>query len=180
MSGKSKDDRQFELLDGRLIDIQSRLGKIRQTQHEESARDNERFDAIIEMLRNLASMPADLALVKEELSLVHGLVANSDSSQVLTAISKVDGKVDVMSSNIDRLEKEAADAAENVGLVRTAIEELKAASSAMKDEIAALKDQVAKGQLDQGRLDAAVSVFEKADDDIDSIVLPGTPPSPEG
>lgn len=83
-----------------------------------------------------------------------------------------------MSSNIDRIEKEAADAAENVGLVRTAIEELKAASDAMKTEIADLKAQVAQGQLDQARLDAAAATFEKADDDIDAIVLPGTPPAP--
>jgi chromosome segregation ATPase len=103
--------------------------------------------------------------------------ASTDNSQVLTAISNLSRKVDTMSSNIDRIEKEAADAAENVGLVRTAIEELKAASEAMQTEIASLKDQVAKGQLDQARLDAAAAAFEKADDDIDAIVLPGAPPA---
>ncbi len=104
--------------------------------------------------------------------------SQSDNSQVLEAINNLSGKVDTMSSNIDRLEKEAADAAENVGLVRTAIEDLKAASDAMKTEITALKEQVAQGQIDQARLDAATSVFEKADDDIDAIVLPGAPPPP--
>lgn len=101
---------------------------------------------------------------------------------VLHAIDQLDRKVDLMSSNIDRIEKEAADAAENVGLVRTAIEDLKAVSTAMQAEITALKEQVAKGQLDQARLDAAATVFEKVDDDIDAIVLPGTPapePTPE-
>lgn len=104
-------------------------------------------------------------------------------SQVLIAINNLDRKVDKMSSNLDRIEKEAADAAENVGLIRTAVEELNAASTAMKDEIVALKEQVAKGQLDQARLDAAAAVFEKADEDIDAIVLPPTPasePTPEG
>lgn len=104
-------------------------------------------------------------------------------SQVLIAINNLDRKVDKMSSNLDRIEKEAADAAENVGLIRTAVEELNAASTAMKDEIAALKEQVAKGQLDQARLDAAAAVFEKADEDIDAIVLSPTPapePTPEG
>lgn len=112
------------------------------------------------------------------------------NDSVLQAIYQLSGKVDVMSSNIDRIEKEAADAAENVGLVRAAIEDLKAASTAMQAEIAALKEQVAQGQLDQARLDAAATVFEKVDDDIDAIVMPGTPapepeptptePSPEG
>lgn len=96
---------------------------------------------------------------------------------VLTAINNLDRKVDQMSSNIDRIEKEAADAAENVGLVRTAVEGLQAASDAMKTEIASLKEQVAQGQLDQARLDAAAATFEKADDDIDAIVLPSAPPA---
>lgn len=105
-------------------------------------------------------------------------MSGGDNSQVLTSINNLSRKVDVMSSNIDRIEKEAADAAENVGLVRTAIEELKSASAAMQEEIASLKDQVVKGQLDQARLDAAAAMFEKADEDIDAIVLPGTPTEP--
>lgn len=105
---------------------------------------------------------------------------SGDNSEVLTAINNLSRKVDTMSSNIDRIEKEAADAAENVNLVRTAIEDLKAASDAMKTEIADLKEQVAQGQVDQARLDAAAAAFEKADDDIDAIVLPGAPTPPEG
>lgn len=101
-----------------------------------------------------------------------------DSSQVLNAINNLDRKVTTMSSNIDRIEKEAADAAENVGLVRTAMEELKSASAAMQAEIKSLKEQVAQGQVDQARLDAAAATFEKADDDIDAIVLPGAPTEP--
>lgn len=101
-----------------------------------------------------------------------------NNSEVLTVINNLERKVDSMSSNIDRIEKEAADAAENVGLVRTAIEELKAASASMQAEIASLKEQVAQGQLDQARLDAAAATFEKADEDIDAIVLPSTPPPP--
>ena len=104
--------------------------------------------------------------------------STGDNSEVLTAINNLSRKVDIMSSNIERIEKEAADAAENVGLVRTAIEELRSASADMKTEIAALKEQVAQGQLDQARLDAAAAVFEKADDDIDAVVLPPAPPAP--
>lgn len=122
---KTKDDRQFEILDARLIDIQGRL------------------------------------------------------SRIARRFTNLERKVDTMSSNIDRIEKEAADAAENVGLVRTAMEELKAVSEAMKTEIQALKDQVTQGQLDQARLDQAAATFEKADDDMDALVLPGTPPEPQ-
>lgn len=99
---------------------------------------------------------------------------------VLTAINNLSRKVDQMSSNLDRIEKEAADAAENVGLIRTAVEDLRAASADMKAEIASLKEQVAQGQLDQARLDAAAATFEKADDDIDAIVLPAAPPAEGG
>lgn len=102
--------------------------------------------------------------------------SESDNSAVLTAINNLDRKVTTMSSNIDRIEKEAADAAENVGLVRTAIEELKTISEGMKAEIVTLKEQVAQGQLDQARLDAAAAVFEKADDDMDALILPPAPP----
>lgn len=121
---------------------------------------------IIDMLRPLAPVPADLLFAKEEGSTSHGL------------IFEINGKVDTMSSNIDRIEKEAADAAENVGLIRTAVDDLKSASAAMQAEIASLKEQVAQGQVDQARLDAAAATFEKADEDIDAIVLPGTPPAP--
>jgi methyl-accepting chemotaxis protein len=139
-----------------------------------------KYDTIIEMLRSAASVPAELALVKEELSIVHGLVQQGGSPELLTAINNLTGKVDTMSSNIDRIEKEAADAAENVGLVRTAVEGLGAIVTALKAEVAALTEQVAQGQLDQARLDAAATVFEKADDDIDAIVVPKPEPPPEG
>lgn len=111
------------------------------------------------------------------------LAANSgggDNSEVLTAINNLDRKVTTMSSNIDRIEKEAADAAENVGLVRTAIEELKTISTNMQTEITALKEQVAQGQIDQARLEAAAATFEKADEDMDALVLPSTPPEGGG
>lgn len=107
--------------------------------------------------------------------LIKAVERNGELSEILTSLNNLHRKVDQMSSNLDRIEKEAADMAENVGLIRTAVEGLNAASDAMKAEIAALKEQVAKGQLDQARLDAAAAVFEKADDDIDAIVLPPAP-----
>lgn len=170
-SGKTKEDRQFEVLDARLVDIQEKLKRFRIATKQE-------FGIVNEKLDGMAQQFANLMLMKEEVSIIHKLVADSAGGadgSVLTAIENLNGKVDTMSSNIDRIEKEAADAAENVGLVRTAIEDLKAASDAMKAEIADLKAQVAQGQLDQARLDAAAATFEKADDDIDAIVLPGTP-----
>lgn len=103
-------------------------------------------------------------------------ITHNNDTIVLTAIQNLERKVDKMSSNIDRIEKEAADAAENVNLVRTAVEELRTTSAAMQAEITALKEQVAQGQVDQARLDAAAAIFEKADDDLDAIVLPGAPP----
>lgn len=49
---------------------------------------NAQLDAIVEMLRSLASLPANLALVKEELSVIHGLVqelvTNPEQLQRLT------------------------------------------------------------------------------------------------
>lgn len=108
--------------------------------------------------------------------------SDGDNAGILAAINNLDGKVNIMSSNIDRIEKEAADAAENVGLVRTAVEDLKTVVSGLKTEVADLRTQVEQGQLDQARLDAAASMLEKADEDIDAIVLPPPPvqPAPEG
>src|SRR5215217_6837977 len=141
--------------------------------------DREQFK---ELSLSLGAINATLAHI--ERTLFDGLKAisrggnSTDNSQVLNAINNLDRKVTTMSSNIDRIEKEAADAAENVGLVRTAMEELKSASAAMQAEIKSLKEQVAQGQVDQARLDAAAATFEKADDDIDAIVLPGAPAEP--
>lgn len=119
---------------------------------------------IIDMLRPLGPVPADLLFAKEEGSTSHGL------------IFEINGKVDTMSSNIERIEKEAADMAENVGMVRTAVENLKAAQEDLKTLVADLQAQVAQGQLDQARLDAAAASLEKSDDDLDAIVLPPAPP----
>lgn len=110
-----------------------------------------------------SQFPPDLAFVPQRLETVHGL------------IFELHRKVDTMSSNLDRIEKEAADAAANVELVRTALEGLRTVSEQMKAEIASLKQQVEQGQLDQARLDAAAAKFEKADDDLDALVLPPAP-----
>jgi chromosome segregation ATPase len=126
----------------------------------------------ITIIHEVRWLPNDVEAKLEQLT--------SAISQAVTAINNLDRKVDTMSSNLDRIEKEAADAAENVGLVRTAIEELKTVSANMQAEITALKEQVAQGQIDQARLDAAVSVFEKADDDIDAMVLPAPTPDEGG
>lgn len=115
----------------------------------------------------------------EVLRLIAASLRGGNNAEVLTAINNLDRKVDTMSSNIDRIEKEAADMAENVGLVRTAIDELKKVQEDMKAEITSLKEQVAQGQLDQARLDAAAATLEQADTDLDAIVLPPAPPVEE-
>lgn len=98
-------------------------------------------------------------------------------------VFEIEGKVDTMSSNIDRIEKEAADLAEDVAQVRTVVEGLNGNISELKGVVADLQAQVAAGQVDQARLDAAASKLEKVDDDLDAITLPGSPnpePAPEG
>ena len=99
-----------------------------------------------------------------------------NNSEVLTAINNLSRKVDTMSSNIDRIEKEAADAAENVKLVKAALDSLGTTVTDLKTLVSDLQAQIAQGQLDQARLDAAASTLEKADDDLDALVLPAAPP----
>lgn len=102
-------------------------------------------------------------------------------TQILTALQTLDRKVDAMSSNIERIEKEAAELAEDVTQVRAAIDGLKASQAELQALVTSLQERVAKGQIDQARLDAAATVLEKVDDDLDAITLPGTPtPTPEG
>ncbi|HEX7333427.1 MAG TPA: hypothetical protein VF290_18125 [Pyrinomonadaceae bacterium] len=107
----------------------------------------------------------DLQMMAARLETIHSL------------IFELNRKVETMSSNIDRIEKEAADAAENVGLVRAALETLNTTVTELKSTVADLKQQVAQGQLDQARLDAAAAALEKADEDMDALVLPPAPPT---
>lgn len=125
----------------------------------------------ISKLADNPEFPPDLAFVPQRLEIVHGL------------LFELNRKVDTMSSNLDRIEREAADAAANVEMVKTALDGLRTVSEQMKAEIASLKEQVERGQLDQARLDAAAAKFEKADDDLDALVLPpagGGETPPEG
>jgi len=51
--------------------------------------DNTKLDAVITMLRDLAAVPAQLGLIKEELSIVHKLLADlGDLSQVQAQIDE--------------------------------------------------------------------------------------------
>lgn len=93
------------------------------------------------------------------------------------SLKTLERKVNVMSSNIDRIEKEAQDAAENVELVRTALDALNTTVTDLKGVIEDLKAQLTQGQLDQARLDAAAAALEKADDDLDALVMPPAPQS---
>lgn len=130
--------------------------------------------------RLILEVPLNGNLDKVLRMIATGLTRDGDSTEVLAAIQQLDRKVDTMSSSIDRIEKEAKDAAENVGLVRTAVENLKTVSEEMKTEITSLREQLAKNQLDDARLAEAAATFEKADDDMDAIVLPPAPPEGSG
>lgn len=61
---------------------------------------NPKLDAIIQMLQPLASVPADLALVKEELSLVHGLVADlmADPEKIKEFSERIRKQVEALKS----------------------------------------------------------------------------------
>lgn len=145
--------------------------------------DPKQLTALEMLLGNIASTLSDkLAHVERTLHTGLGAIAQGggagDNSQVLLAINSLIGKVDIMSSNIDRIEKEAADLTEDVGLVRTAVDGLSTTITELKTTVADLQAQVAQGQLDQARLDTAAASLEKADDDLDAIVLPSAPAEP--
>jgi len=63
-------------------------------------------------------------LIKQELSIVHGMIFD------------LTGKVESMSTNIDRIEKEAADIAADVPVIKQALEDLKTLVSDLKAQLA--------------------------------------------
>lgn len=50
---------------------------------------DEQFNTIVQMLQPLAPVPAQVELIKEELSLVHGIVAGVDQSEIDEKASQV-------------------------------------------------------------------------------------------
>lgn len=97
--------------------------------------------------------------------LLEQLIGALGNERVLLAINNLDRKVTIMSSNIDRIEKEAADLAADVPVIKQALADLTTL-------VADLKAQIAQGQIDQARLDAAAATLEKVDDDLDSLTAP--------
>ena len=75
-----------------------------------------------------------------------------------------------MSSNLDRIEAAATKLREDVANVQRAIDALKAI-------VADLQEQVAAGQLDQARLEAAAAKLEGVDSDLDAIAPDAEPPA---
>lgn len=63
-----------------------------------------KLDAIIEMLRGQAGVAADLALVKEELSVIHGIVASLDNS------AELQKQVDELTSQLNTSTADVKDA----------------------------------------------------------------------
>lgn len=63
-----------------------------------------KLDAIIDMLRSQSGVAADLALVKEELSVIHGIVANLDNS------AELQKQVDELTSQLNTSTADVKDA----------------------------------------------------------------------
>lgn len=101
-------------------------------------RDSEKLDAIIDMLSSAAGVPATLGFVKEELSLIHGLVANGPE-----AINNLTGKVEeFMSTQEERLRgvKVKLDAIQaGVDKIQEQLAALKVSNPELEDEISAIE-----------------------------------------
>ena len=107
---KTKRDQQFEILDGRLIDIQGRLAKIRQSQHDQAELEKNRYDAIIQMLSPIADLP----FIREELSTIHGLLTNPPQSKPLEVKFMFVVKDDETDKNFSVVTGDVTDAEGNV------------------------------------------------------------------
>lgn len=122
-----------------------------------------KLDAIIEMLRSSASVPAELALVKEELSTIHALLA--DDPNVLLAINTLTRKVnEFMATQEERLRevKTKLDAIQSgIDKIQQQLAELKTNNPELEDEIAAIE-----------------ATANAIDTDVNPVVEP-PPPSPE-
>lgn len=69
----------------------------------------QKLDAIIEMLRSQANVAADLALVKEELSIVHGLLddlVNADPEKIKELAASVKAVREKLQTSVDNQTKE--------------------------------------------------------------------------
>lgn len=66
MFSKSKADRRFEILDERLLDIQGRVGKIRQSQHEQAEIARDRFTQLLQAINNFSGKVGQLMATQEE------------------------------------------------------------------------------------------------------------------
>ena len=73
---KTKDERQFEILDERLLNIQGKLKNLTVGLKQQLLAVNQKLDA-------QAGNAANLALIMEKLNLIHGLLANADNSTEL-------------------------------------------------------------------------------------------------
>src|SRR5215213_2997892 len=64
----------------------------------------QKLDTVIAMLRGLAALPAELSLLREEVSIIHVLLTESGSAEVVAAINNLDRKVDeFMATQEERL-----------------------------------------------------------------------------
>lgn len=114
----------------------------------------QQFEAIVAMLRNLAGVPAQLSLVKEELSIIHGLVAGGggDNGSVLTAVNNLDRKVDeFMATQEQRLQAISA----KIDEVLSDLATLKENNPQIEDEIAAIESKLSLAQPGGGGADTS-------------------------
>ena len=112
-----------------------------------SGGDTPNLETIIEMLRSVAGMPAELALIKDELSLVHGLVTSSRVPELLTAVNNLTGKVEeLMAKQEERLKAiQAALPAIQDGIdkLQAQVEELKSNNPDLEDELTGIEQTLA-------------------------------------
>lgn len=98
--------------------------------------DSKRLDIIIDMLERQAEMPAQLGFVKEELSIVHGLISE--------AINNFNGKAEeFMATQEERLRgvKTKLDAIQTgVDKIQGQLAELKRNNPELDDEISAIEE----------------------------------------
>lgn len=128
--------------------------------------DNTKLEAIINMLRPLADVPAQLGFLKEEISIIHGLLAEgTENGAVLTAVNNLNGKVDeFMATQEERLRgvKAKLDAIQaGVDKIQEQLATLKANNPELEDEIAAIEETA-----------------NAIDTDVNPVVAPPVEPTP--
>ena len=98
-----------------------------------------KLDAIIDMLRNLAGVPAELGLIKEELSVVHQLVADSNSEAINNLTRKVEEFMSTQEERLRGVKTKLDNIQSGVDKIQQQLADLKTNNPELEDEIAAIE-----------------------------------------